>query len=230
MPHLNLTQKGPFDMLVSDLPVTLLHRRDIMRKRVYQYVPPAPAQRELDYQLASDVLRGDPEAWEQLYLEAYAPVMREIRRFDDRRFFSIPDYEDIADEAFAKCYEQLERYQGLSRFWRWVSGYARNIIRNRKRAQLTVWRNQRLMEDITRAKFRNVDPLHLLIQLERNRVLWDAFFQLDLPERTILYRRVFFCTPFRELANMFQLTQKQARQLYQDAVVKTRWNYLRQYR
>lgn len=87
MPHLNLTQKGPFDMLVSDLPVTLLHRRDIMRKRVYQYVPPAPAQRELDYQLASDVLRGDPEAWEQLYLEAYAPVMREIRRFDDRRFF-----------------------------------------------------------------------------------------------------------------------------------------------
>ena len=193
MPHLNLTQKGPFDMLVSDLPVTLLHRRDIMRKRVYQYVPPAPAQRELDYQLA-------------------------------------PDYEDIADEAFAKCYEQLERYQGLSRFWRWVSGYARNIIRNRKRAQLTVWRNQRLMEDITRAKFRNVDPLHLLIQLERNRFLWEAFFQLDLPERTILYRRVFFCTPFRELANMFQLTQKQARQLYQDAVVKTRWNYLRQYR
>lgn len=200
-----------------------------MRKRIYQYVPSASTPRELDYQL-DNVLHGDLGAWDRLYLAAYTPVMREIKKFDNQRFFSNYDYHDIADEAFTKCYEQLERYQGLSQFWRWVSGYAKNIMRNRKRVQLTVWRNQRLMEDIISIQLRNTDPLYLLIRLERNQFLWNAFFQLTLSEQTVLYQRIFFYTSFRKLAKTLQLTQKQVRQLYEDAIIKTRWNYLRQYR
>lgn len=37
------------------------------------------------------------------------------------------DYCEIADEAFALCYEQLDRYQGLSQFSGWVGGYSKNI-------------------------------------------------------------------------------------------------------
>lgn len=40
------------------------------------------------------------------------------------------DYCEIADEAFALCYEQLDRYQGLSQFSGWVGGYSKNITRH----------------------------------------------------------------------------------------------------
>ena len=53
------------------------------------------------------------------------------------------DYCEIADEAFALCYEQLDRYQGLSQFSGWVGGYSKNITRTRCRQVLTGLRDPR---------------------------------------------------------------------------------------
>lgn len=60
-----------------------------MRKRIYQYVPSASTPRELDYQLAYNVLHGDLGAWDRLYLAAYTPVMREIKNLIIRDSFQI---------------------------------------------------------------------------------------------------------------------------------------------
>ena len=200
-----------------------------MRKTLCPYLPSRPSPREQDYQLAYDALHGDQAAWNTLYLEAFDFVVNAAKRFDEQHFFAACDYADIAGEAFSKCYEHLERYQGLSRFQGWVFGYAKNIMRSRRRAQLTARRNRSLLENMASSQSRHLDPLYLLIRLERDQCLWTAFYQLPLSEQVILYRRVFFNTPPRELAKEFQLTRKQVLQHYESALFKLRWNYLHLY-
>ena len=157
-------------------------------------------------------------------------MVNAARKYDVQKWFSPSDYPDIADEAFAKCYEHLERYQGLGRFRNWVLGYAKNIMRNRWRKQCTARRNQSLLESLATSQLRHLDPLLLLVRLERNRYLWDAFYRLTALEQRIVYQCVFCGTPPRTLARAFHLTRKQVLQHYEDARVKLRWNYLRLYR
>lgn len=201
-----------------------------MRKQHFIYVPAAPSMREQDYQLACSAQCGDEDAWNILYQDSFTFVINAVKNFDYQHFFSSDDYYDITDEAFIKCYEQLDRYQGLSRFHRWVFGYAKNIMYNRHRAQTTVLRNRYLLECAAESQFRGSDPLYILIYLERARYLWNAFFGLDETKRYIVSQIVFFNVPPRTLAKKLLLTRKQVLQLYADACLKLRWNYLRQYR
>lgn len=201
-----------------------------MRKRGYQYVPPLPAARENDYRLAFEALHGAAGAWDALYEEAYPFVLREVKRFDDRHFFADGDHEEITDEAFERCYEQLERYQGLSRFQRWVLGYAKNIMRNRRRRQLTARRNQYLMWTMEASRKGSLDPLYILIRLERDQCLWSAFYQLPDPDQTILFQRLFLNVPPKRIAKELQLTRKQIAQRYEEALVVVRWRFIRSYR
>ena len=77
------------------------------------------------------------------------------------------DYCEIADEAFALCYEQLDRYQGLSQFSGWVGGYSKNITRTRCRQVLTGLRYRRQLYEVSTGRMRDWDPLWILIRLER---------------------------------------------------------------
>lgn len=201
-----------------------------MRKQRFIYVPPVPSMRERDYQLAYLALCGDEEAWNALYQDSFAFVINAVKQLDDQHMFSYDDYYDMTDEAFGRCYEQLDRYQGLSRFRRWVLGYAKNIMYNRRRAQSTALRNQYLLECAAECQFRGSDPLYILIYLERAQYLWNAFFGLEKAEQYVIFQTVFFHTPPRTLAKNLLLTRKQVLQLYSEACLKLRWNYVRQYR
>lgn len=150
---------------------------------------------EQDYLLATEALRGDSHAEDTLYLGSVSFVVNAARKYDVQKWFSPSDYPDIADEAFAKCYEHLERYQGLGRFRNWVLGYAKNIMRNRWRKQCTARRNQSLLESLATSQLRHLDPLILLVWLELNRYLWDTFYRLTALEQRIIYQCVFCGTP-----------------------------------
>ena len=200
-----------------------------MGKRNDTYVPPEASARERDHQLAQEALQGNQEAWSALYQGAFAYVINMVMRFDCQQFFCACDYYDVVDKAFAKCYAHLYRYQGLSRFRRWVLGYAKNIMRNRRRAQLTAQRNEYLLKSIAMSQYCHWDPLRILIRLERDQNLWTAFHQLSALEREIVYWRVFHNTPPRMLAKEFQLTRKQVLTYYDDSLCKLRWNFCRLY-
>lgn len=204
--------------------------RQTMQKKSDPYKPPFSSGRERDYRLAQDALYGNEDAWDTLYQDSHGYVINAAKNFDCQRLFCACDYEDIADEAFAKCHEQLERYQGLSRFRNWVAGYAKNIMRNRRRRQLTARRNRYLLENIAESQFRRLDPLLVLIRLERDQFLWEAFYQLTASEQTILYERIFFNTPPRALAKDLNLTKRQVLEHYETARFKVRWQFLRLYR
>ena len=204
-----------------------------MRKqkiRNLTYNPPHTSARERDYQLAQSALNGDMAAWETLYEKSVLWVPGAVEKADPQHCFSRWDYQDIADEALSRCYAQLERYQGLSQFHWWVLGYAKNILRNRRQAQLTRSRYQYLLAwAADETSFRH-DPLWILLRLERDQYLWDAFFQLEPLDQAIVHQRVFFQTSYRTLARQVQLTRNQVRQHYEDALNAIRWNFLRRYR
>ena len=130
----------------------------------------------------------------------------------------------------ARCYGHLERYQGLSQFQWWVLGYAKNILRNRIQRQLTHRRNQSLLEHAANHHAFCQDPLRLLLQVERDQYLWEAFYQLTPLDQVIVYQRVFFQTAYATLAKHAQLTKNQVRWRCQDALNAIRWNFLRRYR
>ena len=192
--------------------------------------PSAHSARERDYQLARLALSGDGRAWDLLYEKAIRSVPAAVRRADFQHFFSDWEYRDITDEALARCYDHLERYRGLSQFQWWVLGYAKNILRNRIQRQLTHWRNQSLLERAADQHALCQDPLRLLLRLERDQFLWEAFYQLPPQDQALVYQRVFFQTAYATLAKSAQLTRDQVRRRCQDALNAIRWNFLRRSR
>lgn len=200
-----------------------------MGRNIRTYAPPVLSERERDYQLAGEALRGSTEAWDTLYQEAHTAVLQNLPQFDDQHFFSHEDYHDIADEAFERCYGHLSRYQGLSRFRYWVLGYAKNIMLDRRRRQMTQYRNQYLMQVMVSSQISASDPLCVLLRLERDRFLWEAFFLLCPRDRFILGQYLFARIPPRTIAKALHLTRKQVLAYYEEALIAVRWHFIRLY-
>lgn len=200
-----------------------------MQKKRYVYQPPGPSAQETDCQLVYEALHGAHDPWNALYQEALPLVIDGLRKYDRCHIFNADVYLDAADEAFARCYEQLDRYQGRGRFWRWVLGYGKNILHELGRKQATARRNQYLLEARARSRIYSQDPLQILLRIERDCCLWEVFDGLSLPEKTLLWQQVFFNIPPRRLAKKLQLTRKQAQQCYEDALFKMHWHFCRLY-
>ena len=135
------------------------------------------------------------------------------------------DYCEIADEAFALCYEQLDRYQGLSQFSGWVGGYSKNITRTRCRQVLTGLRYRRQLYEVSTGRMRDWDPLWILIRLERYYCLWKAISDISETSQRILEARILEKLSLRAIAQELNLTQREVKTRYEATcnVVRTRF-------
>ena len=81
---------------------------------------PSPRQslRNADYETARRILAGEAELWGDLSAGAETAARSAAMAADPQRLLSPGDYQEIAAEAMARCYAQLERYEGRSRFRR----------------------------------------------------------------------------------------------------------------
>lgn len=182
-----------------------------------------------DYEQVQEILQGDEDLWEQLYKNAYPIVHSCARQSDWKRLLLPQDYDDIVDEAFARCYEQLDRYRGESRFSTWVGGYAKNITRNRCARQQTYLRSKGHLEDLARNQMTACDPYFVLLRYERDSCLWQAFFDLDEMDQEILRRRVFEDDAPRLIAKDLHITRKEVLYRFEHAKVTTRRLFLYYY-
>lgn len=182
-----------------------------------------------DYERVQEVLQGAEEPWEQLYKNAYQKVLGFARQTDWKNILQPQDYDEIVDEAFARCYEHLDRYRGESRFSTWVGGYAKNIARNRCSRQQTRLRNKGHLEDLARNQMANSDPYFVLLRYERDNCLWGAFFDLDETDQEIVKRRVLENDAPRQIARELQMTRKEVLNRYECAKVTMRRLFLYYY-
>ena len=186
--------------------------------------------RQEDYEQVQALLQGAEELWEQLYKNAYRSVHRCARQSDWLSLFCAQDYDDITDEAFARCYEHLDRYRGESRFSTWVGGYAKNIARNRYSRQQTQLRNKGHLEDLARNQMATCDPYFVLLRCERDKCLWRAFFDLDgVDQEIIIRRRVFEDDAPRLIAKDLHMTRKEVLNRFEHAKVTMRQLFLYYY-
>ncbi len=199
--------------------------------RMTPYGIPSPRQslRNADYETARRILAGEAELWGDLSAGAETAARSAAIAADPQRLLSPGDYQEIAAEAMARCYAQLERYEGRSRFRRWVCGYAKNLTRNRCSRQLTAQRNQHLLRAAVRERGLCLDPLQILIRLERDQSLWAAFYALDNIQRIILQQRIFCNTAPKVLAKQLHLTRRQVLEEYDRGLFALRWYFTRAY-
>lgn len=196
---------------------------------VYDYTAPAIARREQDFCMVQDILDGKKELWTPLYESAYSTVFRRAAQADTQKLLSTQDYHDIAQDAFTLCYTHLERFRGESCFARWVSGYARNITRNRCAREQTRLRNQTLLESAARSRMHGCDPLLILIRLEREACFWEAFSTLNATDRAILIGRVLEQNKPRTIAGRLKLSRKDVIRRYDNAKYALRRLFARSY-
>ena len=182
-----------------------------------------------DYEQVQKILHGAEELWEQLYRNAYPIVHCSARQSDWNHLLLPQDYDDITDEAFARCYEHLSRYRGESRFSTWVGGYAKNIARNRCSRQQTRLKNKGHLEELARNQMAACDPYFVLLRCERDNCVWRAFFDLDEADQEIVRRRAFEDTAPRLIAKDLNMTRKEVLHRFEYAKVTMRHLYLYYY-
>lgn len=185
--------------------------------------------REHDYQVVQKILGGDRRLWDTLYSNAYRTVLRCAATTDFTHLLSISDYRDATDEAFTLCFQHLERYRGLSRFAYWVGGYARNLIRNHRRAELIRIRGQKRLSQIAALDMWGQDPLAILIRAEQNQCLRNAFFELTSMEQSILWKRSVCNLSARKMAQEMVLPGKEVRSQYLAALRHLKQRFLYHY-
>ena len=184
---------------------------------------------EKDYEQIQEILQGAEELWEQLYRDAYPIVYSCVQKNDWNCLLRPEDYEDITDEAFARCYEHLERYRGESRFSTWVGGYAKYIVRNQCANQQTYLKNKDHMEKLALSRMATYDPYYVLLRWERDYCLWKAYYSLNRVDQEIVRRRLFEEDASNLIAEDLHMTRKEVLQRYRAAKLTMRQFFLRYY-
>ena len=77
----------------------------------------------------SKALRGDADAFGELVLEHQSSLRGFIAMLGARG----DDVDDVAQEAFFRAYKALSQYDPARSFGRWIRGFARNLVRERRR-------------------------------------------------------------------------------------------------
>lgn len=90
---------------------------------------------ERDRELVERAQSGNSDAFGDLYLRYFDRLVR----FCHRRLGNVAEAEDAAQEAFAKAWKALDRFDGERRFYPWLSVIAANVCTDivRRRARST---------------------------------------------------------------------------------------------
>ena len=195
----------------------------------HRWALPKKSTKEDDWNQVQQILNGETECWDMLYNTAYHTVLRCVIATDCQKRFEHHEYRDIVDEAFYLCYAQLERYCGWSKFSGWVSGYAKNITRNRHSRDHTRQKYTYAQGQRNRWRMENCDPLSILIRQERNACLWRAFYEMSSVDQIILSERILNRETFAAIGKELHLTRKEVLRRYGAAANRLRGNFVRYY-
>ncbi len=185
--------------------------------------------RQRDYRCVQEFLAGDQEAWDTLYAQAYGVVLSCAAREDYDHILSISDYHDATMEAFTICMQKLEQYRDISRFATWVSGHVRNLIRNRRRRQLTRMRHRdELIRDFAETMWR-CDPLTVVIRKEQYQSLYRGFCELEALEQMILWEEIVCETSLRKVAQKLSIPTKEIKRRHEIAIRELKQRFIYHY-
>jgi RNA polymerase sigma-70 factor, ECF subfamily len=143
---------------------------------------PSTIVREDEAQLVSAAKAGDTHAFEEL-VNRYE---RKIFRLGMNITQNKEDAEDVMQDAFLKSYQNLDRFQGDSRFYTWLVRIAVNeaLMKLRKRRPNQVSLDEPITDDGLDSVFREIEdwgpsPEKKFAQIELNEILTGVIGELD---------------------------------------------------
>jgi RNA polymerase sigma-70 factor, ECF subfamily len=162
-------------------------------------------------------LRGDAEAWDELFDRHYAAAGRFI--FQLAPDFNREDVEEICQETFLTVIKSLKSFHGQSQFQTWLFRVAANKARDYRQRQQAAKRgggavtisihqddpDNRLPID---PPCPNPSPDHSLIRHENLALVGQALETLGGPCQEILELRYFADSSYEEIAGSLQLNPK----------------------
>jgi RNA polymerase sigma-70 factor (ECF subfamily) len=143
---------------------------------------PSTIVRDDEAQLVSAAKSGDTTAFEELVNRYERKIFRLGMNITQNR----EDAEDVMQDAFLKSYQNLDRFQGDSRFYTWLVRIAVNeaLMKLRKRRPGQVSLDEPITDDGEDSVFREIEdwgpsPEKRFAQTELNEILNSVIGQLD---------------------------------------------------
>ncbi len=139
---------------------------------------------------------GDDLAWEALVRQHQEPVFRLAYLL-----LGDPDEaKDIAQEAFIRTYQNLDRFDETRPLRPWLMRVASNLALNRKRSLLRYWRNLERAARERPAKQASLDPSDV-------EELWQAVRRLKHDDQQVIYLRFFLEISEAEMASTLEIAR-----------------------
>lgn len=159
-------------------------------------------------QLLERVLRGDPEAFDQLVLRH----QRQVYAVALRMLGSPEEAEEIAQEAFVRAYRGIKGFRRQAKVSTWLVSIVMNLCRNRRRFWLRRRRviaasldEPRQTEEDTLEREPadpGLSPSQQLIRREQQKQIADALQLLDETHRSVIILRDIEGYAYEEIARM----------------------------
>jgi RNA polymerase sigma-70 factor (ECF subfamily) len=138
--------------------------------------------------------QGDGAAWEALVLAHQEPAFRLAYLF----LGDADQAEDIAQEAFIRAFQALDRFDSTRLFRPWLLSIAANLARNQRRsAGRYLAALSRIIRDAPSAE---AGPENSVSQHLDSQALWQAVRRLDPGDQQVIYLRYFLELPVAETA------------------------------
>lgn len=168
-------------------------------------------------QLLARCRRGDPDAWNALFEEHYAPAARFI--FQLGADFTREDVEEICQEVFLTVIQKFDAFRGESRFQTWLfriaANRARDFLERRQAAKrgggqtpISLQAEDPETGLLPDPPSPTLPPDAELLQVERVEFVREALDQLDAPCREIIELRYFGELSYEELSRALKLNPK----------------------
>ncbi len=137
--------------------------------------PEAQATGELAALVAAAV-RGDVQAWSELYRREYASVFRQVRYLTGDAALA----EELAQETFAQAIAGVHRFDVRRSFRPWLHGIALNVVRKSWEKSRSRSKAHAKLEVVSSGQARE-EPDGSHLQRERSKALYAAL--EELPDR-----------------------------------------------
>ena len=168
-------------------------------------------------ELLARCLKGDGEAWDELFTRHYAPAGRFV--FQLGHNFTREDVEEICQETFLTVIKHLNTFQRNCQFQTWLFRIAANKARDYRDKQNAAKRgggqavfplhardgdNSLPIDPPSRAP----SPDAALLKAEQLTLVGEAVEQMDLPCREVIELRYFADLSYEEIAAALTLNPK----------------------
>lgn len=149
-----------------------------------------------EFEIVARARTGDDLAWEALVRQHQEPVFRLAYLL----LGDPDDAKDIAQEAFIRTYQHLDRFDETRPLRPWLMRIASNLALNRKRSLKRYWRSLERAARQRPAEQASLDP-------DGIEELWQAIRRLKHDDQQVIYLRYFLEVSEAEMASTLEIAR-----------------------